>query len=147
MVWRIHLKFATCLVLLKNGRGGEIRTHDLLYPKQARYQATLRPDPRAEEGAGTCGKMQCRNSKIANFRALHGCGLEDMARSEIPKVLTMNLGTSNVERRTSNVERRTLNMLRPLSPERLHSPALSSASRRRGGIVDDRGFNPGVLIR
>ncbi len=27
-----------------NGRGGEIRTHDLLYPKQARYQATLRPD-------------------------------------------------------------------------------------------------------
>jgi len=28
----------------KNGRGGEIRTHDLLYPKQARYQATLRPD-------------------------------------------------------------------------------------------------------
>src|SRR5215207_5159440 len=31
----------------KNGRGGEIRTHDLLYPKQARYQATLRPDPEA----------------------------------------------------------------------------------------------------
>jgi hypothetical protein len=28
----------------ENGRGGEIRTHDLLYPKQARYQATLRPD-------------------------------------------------------------------------------------------------------
>ena len=28
-----------------NGRGGEIRTHDLLYPKQARYQATLRPAP------------------------------------------------------------------------------------------------------
>ena len=27
-----------------NGRGGEIRTHDLLYPKQARYQPTLRPD-------------------------------------------------------------------------------------------------------
>ena len=29
---------------VENGRGGEIRTHDLLYPKQARYQATLRPD-------------------------------------------------------------------------------------------------------
>ena len=28
----------------RDGRGGEIRTHDLLYPKQARYQATLRPD-------------------------------------------------------------------------------------------------------
>ena len=33
---------------LRNGRGGEIRTHDLLYPKQARYQATLRPDLRAK---------------------------------------------------------------------------------------------------
>src|SRR2546427_5849345 len=32
--------------MIKNGRGGEIRTHDLLYPKQARYQATLRPEPR-----------------------------------------------------------------------------------------------------
>ncbi len=29
----------------KNGRGGGIRTHDLLDPKQARYQATLRPEP------------------------------------------------------------------------------------------------------
>src|SRR6266481_5631811 len=36
----------------KNGRGGEIRTHDLLYPKQARYQATLRPDPEQETVAG-----------------------------------------------------------------------------------------------
>lgn len=27
-----------------DGRGGEIRTHDLLYPKQTRYQAALRPD-------------------------------------------------------------------------------------------------------
>src|ERR1035437_3892269 len=34
--------------LRKSGRGGEIRTHDLLYPKQARYQATLRPDPELE---------------------------------------------------------------------------------------------------
>jgi hypothetical protein len=29
---------------LKNGRGGEIRTHDLLDPNQARYQTTLHPD-------------------------------------------------------------------------------------------------------
>ena len=36
---------------LKDGRGGEIRTHDLLYPKQARYQATLRPDVRAKQVA------------------------------------------------------------------------------------------------
>ena len=28
----------------KDGRGGEIRTRDLLLPKQALYQAKLRPD-------------------------------------------------------------------------------------------------------
>src|SRR5436190_23701636 len=33
----------------EDGRGGEIRTHDLLYPKQARYQATLRPDVSGED--------------------------------------------------------------------------------------------------
>ena len=27
-----------------NGRAGEIRTHDLLHPMQARYQATLQPE-------------------------------------------------------------------------------------------------------
>jgi hypothetical protein len=30
--------------LLKLGRGGEIRTPDILLPKQARYQATLHPE-------------------------------------------------------------------------------------------------------
>src|ERR1700712_2541159 len=30
--------------LEQNGRGGGTRTHDLLYPKQARYQAAPRPD-------------------------------------------------------------------------------------------------------
>ncbi len=29
-----------------NGRGGEIRTPDPLFPKQMRYQAALRPDKR-----------------------------------------------------------------------------------------------------
>ena len=44
----------------KNGRGGEIRTHDLLYPKQARYQATLRPDP---------GSRRCRfQSSVATLK-------------------------------------------------------------------------------
>ena len=28
-----------------NGRAGGIRTHDLLHPKQARYQAALQPEP------------------------------------------------------------------------------------------------------
>ena len=35
----------------RDGRGGEIRTHDLLLPKQARYQAAPRPD-----GLGSGGK-------------------------------------------------------------------------------------------
>ena len=30
--------------LLINGRGGVIRTHDPLRPRQVRYQAALRPD-------------------------------------------------------------------------------------------------------
>src|ERR1700743_1571418 len=34
------------VVLRYAGRGGGTRTHDLLYPKQARYQAAPRPDGR-----------------------------------------------------------------------------------------------------
>jgi hypothetical protein len=34
-----------CLQLINSiGRGGEIRTHDPLRPRQVRYQAALRPD-------------------------------------------------------------------------------------------------------
>ena len=43
------LGFRSSLQAKENGRGGEIRTHDLLYPKQARYQATLRPDVSGED--------------------------------------------------------------------------------------------------
>jgi hypothetical protein len=39
---------------LKDGRGGAIRTHDLLNPIQTRYQATLRPD-RIHWNPGTPG--------------------------------------------------------------------------------------------
>lgn len=34
----------TCRLRNENGRAGEIRTHDLLHPMQAFYQAELRPD-------------------------------------------------------------------------------------------------------
>ena len=67
--------------LIENGRGGEIRTHDLLYPKQARYQATLRPDPRQRRmrmAKGFCNRIiyiiprqaETSNSKLqtSNFR-------------------------------------------------------------------------------
>ena len=33
-----------CSTNVKNGRGGEIRTHDLYVPNVALYQAKLRPD-------------------------------------------------------------------------------------------------------
>jgi hypothetical protein len=33
-----------------SGRGGEIRTHDPLYPKQVRYQTALRPDAGLSSG-------------------------------------------------------------------------------------------------
>ena len=33
------------------GRGGEIRTHDPLYPKQVRYQTAPRPGPCAVPNA------------------------------------------------------------------------------------------------
>ena len=45
---------ARCCILLrefsKSGRGGEIRTHDPLYPKQVRYQTAPRPDTAASLG-------------------------------------------------------------------------------------------------
>ena len=37
----------TNFLLLGPGRGGEIRTPDILLPKQARYQATLHPESAA----------------------------------------------------------------------------------------------------
>ena len=52
--------FRTSKTLKENGRGGEIRTHDLLYPKQARYQATLRPD-KGGENADTAVQLQPRS--------------------------------------------------------------------------------------
>ena len=53
---------------MKSGRGGEIRTHDLLYPKQARYQATLRPDPEPEKLPGIL--LNCNSGILAYFPAL-----------------------------------------------------------------------------
>jgi hypothetical protein len=38
-----HLRVET---KIRNGRGGGIRTHDPLLPKQMRYQTALRPDTR-----------------------------------------------------------------------------------------------------
>ena len=43
MYWRFSLS-GTTLYYDKTGRGGGIRTHDPLLPKQMRYQAALRPE-------------------------------------------------------------------------------------------------------
>ena len=40
----IQLSYRRKLIRLKNGRGREIRTPDILHPKQARYQTALYPD-------------------------------------------------------------------------------------------------------
>ncbi len=40
----IQLSYRRKLMHLKNGRGREIRTPDILHPKQARYQTALYPD-------------------------------------------------------------------------------------------------------
>ena len=44
MLYPIELR-APVRNTLKSGRGGEIRTPDILVPNQARYQATLHPEP------------------------------------------------------------------------------------------------------
>ena len=62
--WR-ERRFHQCFQGELSGRGGEIRTHDLLYPKQARYQATLRPDPRQEKLAGDPPKS---NNEFPRFK-------------------------------------------------------------------------------
>src|SRR5580704_4888966 len=55
-----------------NGRGGEIRTHDLYVPNVALYQAKLRPDFVRE---GTANPVWCHASKLKTgpYRALLGC--------------------------------------------------------------------------
>jgi hypothetical protein len=37
----------------KNGQGGEIRTHDLLRPRQVRYQTALHPEQDVDYFTGT----------------------------------------------------------------------------------------------
>src|SRR5512143_1448807 len=54
----------TNFVLLEPGRGGEIRTPDILLPKQARYQATLHPE----------GAPLYRPSTKMQFIGLSSCG-------------------------------------------------------------------------
>ena len=41
---RMVLATLGCQGVQKNGRGGEIRTPDILHPKQARYQTALHPE-------------------------------------------------------------------------------------------------------
>ena len=56
--------FSTCPYVFESiGRAGEIRTHDLLHPKQARYQAAPRPEllylNTPSPGPSTWSLVQC----------------------------------------------------------------------------------------
>jgi hypothetical protein len=53
---------------IKSGRGGGIRTHDPLLPKQMRYQAALRP----EEGRILQRGHIKVNIELDIFRVFHG---------------------------------------------------------------------------
>ena len=59
-----------------NGRGGEIRTHDLYVPNVALYQAKLRPDPIEPS------KMSARPPRIKeNLAAAFCAGLLNMGET------------------------------------------------------------------
>ena len=86
----------------KSGRGGEIRTHDLLYPKQARYQATLRP---ADQGRKNCPvSARIANDFQGNFPHVFEASIKrpDALRTLISGKKTLNrpkgrlFGTPNV---------------------------------------------------
>ncbi len=56
-----------------DGRGGEIRTHDLYVPNVALYQAKLRPDirlaeARGQDGAGGARGEQAEKRNIPDLR-------------------------------------------------------------------------------
>ena len=51
---------------MKHGRAGGIRTHDLLNPIQAHYQAVLRPDVEEAQDAVTTPHFQA--GKTLDFR-------------------------------------------------------------------------------
>ena len=44
-IWGVTSPYIAWVFEFGNGRGGEIRTHDPLYPKQVRYQTAPRPGP------------------------------------------------------------------------------------------------------
>ena len=50
---------------IKNGRGREIRTPDILLPKQARYQTALYPEIVPKTGAHNTQRPIVRQRKIA----------------------------------------------------------------------------------
>src|SRR5664280_702862 len=76
---RLWIDFSQYIIFIKkNGRGGEIRTHDLLHPKQARYQPTLRPDVWVSNHATR--KREC-NRKFAVFWWSGGLKLPGIGRA------------------------------------------------------------------
>lgn len=65
---------------MRGGRGAEIRTRGLKYPKLARYQTALRPGPRLEI-AYLASEFKCYVHIICVF--LYGAGQKLIAISHI----------------------------------------------------------------
>ena len=90
-----------------NGRAGEIRTHDLLHPMQARYQATLQPEQgrvtkRYAFGSGKCffgGFTRVRISVLCQIRHLGFCAPDEL------RVQLKGLNTSQLIAKTAGLRR------------------------------------------
>ncbi len=58
--------------VLKTGRGGGIRTPDILLPKQARYQTALHPDVRTRRIAQDSPKLNSRHPQMLRIQDQSG---------------------------------------------------------------------------
>jgi hypothetical protein len=71
----------------ENGRAGEIRTHDLLHPMQARYQATLQPEGSSEGSRSPMPRPYASPFRqlppeVTPGKSVPGTGLEVALKSE-----------------------------------------------------------------
>ena len=73
------------------GRGGEIRTPDILVPNQARYQATLHPERMSITGQNAFAKGLCRAYReMASMAA--DCHYQRLVAPRAPGGVQMDTG-------------------------------------------------------
>ena len=112
----------------RNGRGGEIRTPDLLLPKQARYQAALRPD--------TCAKQ---HASLKEFRPIGKRNVlmfwDRMTASEVQAVIVFKwvYFSSHSSRLRCSTRSNTLTLLSSLMSQSRSSWLSQPAAHGRNG--------------